>query len=616
MQNNISSVLNEPESPIRYNILFLTKWYPNKFDPQLGVFVRKHAKAVSDFCNVNIVYVCADEKATVSYETIISDLQGFTEIIVYYKKNNSVLKSIINSYRYFKANRIGIREVQKTLGVIDLIHVNVLNRPGLIALLINKLKGIPFIITEHWTGYVSGKYEKTSVLKKWFNKLIIKNAGAVTTVSESLKIKMLELGLHGNYTVVPNVIESIDIPASFTNPARENSSAKIKILSIADLVDSHKNISGIINAVARISTQHPNIEYHIIGDGPDKLMLTSLADSLQGINKFIFFHDRQTNEYVYDFLKQVDFIVINSNFETFSVVAAEALVSGKPVISTICGGPEEFLTSDYGILIEPGNPKQLEEAIIKMISTYKNYDAQKLNKYISQKYNYQTIGKQFYSIYKPLIKNFTVGLSGKKLSINPEWKVLDVGSGHRPNRRANVLIDNELDETEHRSGKKASVPSDKKMVVGDALHMPFEDKEFDFIIASHIAEHIDDPEQFCKELARVGKRGYIETPGVVDEFFLNEPFHKWMVSRKDNCLIFKEKKNFKPFSDFFYGLYYLNETRTGHKSLHSSNYFIKLASKFVGKIWSCLPKTYTRFYWENSIRVKVILQNKKHSATH
>ena len=33
---------------IRYNILFLTKWYPNKFDPQLGVFVRKHAKAISD----------------------------------------------------------------------------------------------------------------------------------------------------------------------------------------------------------------------------------------------------------------------------------------------------------------------------------------------------------------------------------------------------------------------------------------------------------------------------------------------------------------------------------------------------------------------------------------
>ncbi|MES2396891.1 MAG: glycosyltransferase [Bacteroidota bacterium] len=606
MQNNFSTVLNETESPIRYNILFLTKWYPNKFDPQLGVFVKKHAKAVSDLCNVNVLYVCADEYATTTYETILSDPEGFTEIIVYYKKDNSILKSIINPFRYIKANRIGIREVQKTLGVIDLIHVNVLNRPGLIALLINKLKGIPFIITEHWTGYVSGKYEKSSVLKKWFTKLIINNASAVTTVSESLKKKMQELGLHANYVIVSNIIENIDVPVPSINSTNEHTPAKIKILTVADLVDFHKNISGIIKAIASISKQNSTIEYHVIGDGPDKQMLSSLADSLQGATKFIFFHGRQANEYVYDFLKQVDFVIINSNFETFSVVAAEALVNGKPVISTICGGPEEFITPDFGILIEPGKELQLEEAIIKMISTFKNYDAQKLNQYISQKYNYQTIGKQFYNIYKPLITNFTVGLSGKKLPIDPEWKVLDVGSGHRPNRRANVLIDNELNETEHRSGKKASVPSDKKMVVGDALNMPFKDKEFDFIIASHIAEHIDDPEQFCKELVRVGKRGYIETPGALDEFFLNEPFHKWIVSKKDNCLIFKEKKNFKPFSEFFYGLYYLNETRTGHKPLYSTNYLFKLKSKFLGKIWPYLPKTYTRFYWENSIQVKVI----------
>lgn len=593
--------MTEYISPIRYNILFLTKWYPNKFDPQLGVFVRKHAKAINECCNINVLYVCQDASLKTNYEISLSNQHGFNEIIVYYKKNNSIFNFFINPYRYLLANRIGIQEVQKSLGVIDLIHVHVLNRPGLIAFIINKLKGIPFIVTEHWTGYVSGKYKKTSLLKKWLTKLIIKNAANITTVSESLKKKMKELGLKGNYVVVPNVIESIVLPDS-----SKVLSTKIKILTVADLVDAHKNISGILKAIASISAQFPNIEYHIIGDGPDKSILTASADSLQENSKFIFFHGRQPNEYVYDFFKQVDFVIINSNFETFSVVGAEALVNGKPVISTICGGPEEYITPDVGILIEPGHQKQLEEAIIKMMNTYKNYDAQQLNQYITQKYNSQTIGKQFYDIYKPLITKFTVGLSGKKLSIAPEWVVLDVGSGHRPNRRANVLIDNELNETEHRSGKKAQVPPDKIMVLGNALNMPFKNNEFDFIIASHIAEHIDDPEQFCKELARVGKRGYIETPGTMDEFFLNEPFHKWMVKKNGNYLIFKEKKNFKPFSDFLYGLYYLNETRTGHKPLYSSNYFLKLASKLIGKSWSYLPKTYTKLYWEGSIQVKVI----------
>ena len=259
MQNNAATFLNESESPIRYTILFLTKWYPNKFDPQLGVFVQKHAKAISEFCNVSVLYACADDTIDTPYKTIISNQNGFNEIIVYYKKNTSVLKSIINLYRYFNANKIGIREIQKTTGVIDLIHVNVMTRPGLIALIIKKLKGIPFIITEHWTGYVSGNYEKTNFLKKWLNKLIIRNANVVSTVSESLRRKMIELGLQSNYVVVPNVIESIDSTAILSNQTKEQSNAKTKILTVADLVDSHKNIS----AVNKLKEKYPNIKMKV-----------------------------------------------------------------------------------------------------------------------------------------------------------------------------------------------------------------------------------------------------------------------------------------------------------------------------------------------------------------
>lgn len=583
---------------IRFNVLFLTKWYPSKFD-ELGIFVQKHAKSVSEYCNVNVVYPCSDVSLPTTYQTVLSDTNGFSEITVYYKKNNSILKPIINSYRYFKATWIGIKEVRKNLGVIDLIHVNVLNRPGLVAFLIKRLKGGPYVITEHWTGYFTGEYEKSNFLKKWLTKIIVKNASAVTTVSNSLKEKMLSLGLQNTYTVIPNIIESIALPAPCNN-------TKIKILTVADLIDSRKNVSGVIKAIANITRNNSEIEYHIIGGGPDAAELRKLSDAYNLTNIFVFFHGQQYNAFVYDLLKQIDFVVINSNIETFSVVAAEALVNGKPVIATICGGPEEFVTVENGILIEKNNQDQLEKAILQMISTYKNYDPELLNQTIINKFNYQTIGKQFYSIYKPLIKRFTVGLSGQKWNIHPDWNVLDVGSGHRPNRRANVLIDNELNETEHRSGKKAKVPSDKLMVVGDALNMPFKDKEFDFIIASHIAEHIDDPEQFCKELLRVGKRGYIETPGAFDEFILNESFHKWIVSKEGNCLVFKEKKNFKPFSEWIYGWMYLNETRTGHRSMYSSNPILKLSSKFLNKLWPMFPKTFTRFYWEGEINVKVI----------
>lgn len=585
---------------MRYNILFLAKWYPNKFDPQLGVFIQKHAKAISIYSNINVLYVYSDAVLTKTYDIYTSEKNGFLETVVCFKKDTSFFKAFINSYRYLKANLKGIRKAQSHLGVIDLIHVNILNRTGLIALIVHYFKGIPYIVTEHWTGYVSGIYQKKSFVKKHLTKKIIRHAKAVTTVSEPLKEKMLELGLVNKYIVVPNVIEQVELER------RNNDNQKVKILTIGDLLDAHKNISGIIKAIAKISPKIPNIEYHIIGDGPDKNILVELSNSLLPQKNIITFHGKKTNEFVYSFLKQIDFVIINSNYETFSVVAAEALVNGKPVISTLCGGPEEFLTNEYGILIEKGNQEQLEEAILKMTNSYTSYDSIKANQYISQKFSSELIGKKFHEIYQSIITSFTIGLSGKKMDIDPSWNVLDVGSGHRPNRRANVLIDNELEETEHRSGKKASIPTDKKMVIADASNMPFKEKEFDFVIASHIAEHIDDPEKFCSELVRVGKRGYIETPGPVDEFFLNEPFHKWIVTKNKNELVFTRKNHFKPFSSLFYGLYYLNENRSGHKPFYSNNWLVKKTATFISKIWRFIPSSYTRFYWENTIHIKVI----------
>jgi len=67
--------------------------------------------------------------------------------------------------------------------------------------------------------------------------------------------------------------------------------------------------------------------------------------------------------------------------------------------------------------------------------------------------------------------------------------------------------------------------SDRPTVFADALHMPFHDKAFDFVIASHILEHISRPEEFIRELMRVGKAGYIETPNIFLERLSPYPIH-------------------------------------------------------------------------------------------
>ena len=46
----------------RLKVLFITKWYPNRYDPQMGVYIRKHASAIAKFCDVAVLHVFSDEK--------------------------------------------------------------------------------------------------------------------------------------------------------------------------------------------------------------------------------------------------------------------------------------------------------------------------------------------------------------------------------------------------------------------------------------------------------------------------------------------------------------------------------------------------------------------------
>lgn len=388
--NNTISNKNLP------HILFLTKWYPNKNDVQLGVFVRKHALAVSEFCKVSVLYVWGDYYLNGPPVFEENQKGNFSETIIFYQRNKGPFKLFINLYLYIKHVFIGYHHILKKHGKIDLIHVHILIRTGLAALLLKAKYKIPYLITEQWTGYASGEYSAFPWLRKLLVKWIIKNAEIVTVVSESLKNNMIALGLKNNYTIVHNIIEDIELPA-------EPKNEKIKIVTVADLNDKNKNISGTINAIAEVYTQKQNFEFHIIGGGKDEAMLKSIAEKAGLLNKVIFFHGRKRNSEVYEFFKQIDFVIINSNVETFCVAAAEALVNGKPQITTICGGPEEFIKPEHGVLIEKGNHKQLVNAILLMLDNYKQYNRVDMHNYAKANFSYSGVGRKFYEIYKQIL---------------------------------------------------------------------------------------------------------------------------------------------------------------------------------------------------------------------
>lgn len=160
-----------------------------------------------------------------------------------------------------------------------------------------------------------------------------------------------------------------------------------------------------------------------------------------------------------------------------------------------------------------------------------------------------------------------------KLKIPGSYKVLDVGSGHNPHPRANVIIDKFTDSNYHRSGN-IKVLKKQKFVEADGERMPFSDKEFDYVICCHVIEHVDDPEKFIGELCRVGKGGYLEAPSLIGEHLIPKESHRWVLLELNNKLIILDKKRLGLLSSHDFGnLFqdYLPKTSIGFKILQRTH---------------------------------------------
>ena len=135
-----------------------------------------------------------------------------------------------------------------------------------------------------------------------------------------------------------------------------------------------------------------------------------------------------------------------------------------------------------------------------------------------------------------LIKRSSKQFIDKLLNQNPDWKVLDIGCGYTAHKNATVICDIQ---------DLSNFYNDKNFVKLDGNILPFKDNEFDFVIASHVIEHVKDVDTFIKELSRVSSKGYIELPTILEDnlVFENKKDHIWHMEFDDieNKLNISEK---------------------------------------------------------------------------
>jgi glycosyltransferase involved in cell wall biosynthesis len=587
---------------IRFKILFFASWYPNKLNPILGMFVKNKASTVSSLCDVAVIYVTKDANANKTFDIESTDEQNVFTVRVYFRTStNPIANILLYNIRYLHAYYLAWKVVKRKWGIPDLIHVNVVDRAGIPALFFKWFRRIPFVITEHSTpdvSYTKGERHRLEYTHRLL-KTVVWGQCAIGSVDSAISKRFLEkIGIKSIIRIIPNVVSTDKKILERT--LHPQARAKKVGVHISILIE-RKNVSGILQAVAKLSAQRDDFEIHIIGTGEQELQLKEMARKLGILDRLVFFHGYVSEEQKVEFIASSDFHILNSDEEGFSVVTAESLSYGIPVIVTDCGGPEDFVSSSNGIMVKRRDIDDLTAALGRMLDTAHEFDRLQIRNEANARFSPEIVAQQTQEMYQSAKTMWPSGNTGRIISIPPSAYVLDVGSGHQPHRRANVLLDKYPEETIHRTTQEIVTPSDKTFVIGDALAMPFGDKSFDFVVASHIAEHVDDPVQFCREMSRVGKKGYIETPGPLTEILMPTKSHKWIVTKKGSTVFFRENRTARSRFPLFFRFFYLNREGYVDNTWSTSNPILKFLNFILLKLWIHIPYAYTCVEWDDSV---------------
>jgi len=376
------------------NILFLASWYPNRIEPQNGNFIQRHAVAVAKNCRVACLHVLSVANVQ-GFEVTAAWKDGVYEVIVYFEKTVAYLP-FRKVNKYLKAHRLGYEQILKEFGKIDLVHLNVFLRAGLFALWLRQKYQIPFIITEHWTAFLSINPYAFNWLEKRYIKKIGQAAAMICPVSEDLKKAIQHTGINGPFKVIPNVVDT----QLFQTAPRDFS--MIKILHVSTLMDQHKNVSGFLRVIRKLQDERQDFKVTLAGNKVGDIHFKTL-DKLGITAGTVDILEEIPIDSIAALMQEYHIFVLFSNYENLPCVISEAHASGMVVIATDVGGVREMINPENGYLIPAKNEDELLVSLKLVMDKLNTYDSQKIRAAAIDRYSYQSVADAYLEVYQTVL---------------------------------------------------------------------------------------------------------------------------------------------------------------------------------------------------------------------
>lgn len=372
-------------------ILIVARGLPSKKYKMNGIFEFDQANALSKQ-GLKVIYLALDMRSILRWRNWGISRQKIENLDVW--TVNFPLGAIPRKIRSFLSSKIlkkSYNKIVDKLGKPKLIHAH-FTEPGFIASKLVAEIDIPLVITEH-SSQINKKniepdlFQMAKVAYTTADQLIAVSPALCQRINENFKVEC---------TYIPNLVD-LEI---FSYSEFEEKEQFI-FVSTGNLIKI-KNMELTVRAFIKSFKDSKNVYLHIFGEGPERENLENLIHNNNMENNIIL-RGLCSRQEIANTLKKSSCFVLASQSETFGVAYIEALAMGVPVIATKCGGPETFVNSHNGVLVELNDQEALATKMQAMYSNIELYDRKSISDNIKKQFSAQAVAEQILDVYKKVL---------------------------------------------------------------------------------------------------------------------------------------------------------------------------------------------------------------------
>lgn len=377
-------------------ILWLPSWYPNKITPYVGDFVQRHAQAAARFSNIIVLVLVHDVAGVVTKRVKVDETaaNNLTEITVYYHINASLPKVVRSAgsflFRAFLYRKI-IKDIFKKRGLPQMAHVHVAGNGGLAALWLHRKYGLPFLISEHWGGYLNEGgfgFNRLSFTKCRLIREIYRKAHSVSAVSLSLAKNLKAVFGNLDLRIIANVVDT-----ELFKPSSATKSNKLQFIHISTL-DHPKNPEAILEGFG-LFFKKSGIDFTLVIVGPDSAEVKDWCRQF-GIEDKVKLEKERPQSQLVPLIQQSDALVLFSLHETFGCVIIEANACGVPVLVSNVPVFKELVQEGFNGLMANGTTAAHLCSLLKTFMQQKEiFSKEAISRHTANKFDYHNAGMLF-----------------------------------------------------------------------------------------------------------------------------------------------------------------------------------------------------------------------------